>query len=101
MGRLNYEPWWPGVLNEPVRSTVRHLDMLPAQPAHARPHLCPERTLHGIIDCRALESIGSTIERRQQEHEDLSPLFSVRAELRGPVLAECTNKEALARGQYI
>eukprot|EP00964_Phaeocystis_antarctica_P042529 scaffold24380_cov63-Phaeocystis_antarctica.AAC.5 len=74
--------------------------MLPAQPAYVWPHLCPERTLHGIVDCRALESVGSTIERGKQEHEDLSPHCSARAELRGLDLAEGTHKESLAQPSH-
>eukprot|EP00964_Phaeocystis_antarctica_P020501 scaffold11335_cov66-Phaeocystis_antarctica.AAC.1 len=72
------------------------LDVLPAQPAHASPHLRPERTLHGIVDCGALERLGGTIEIRQQDIEDLSPHCTARAELRGRFLAEGANKEALA-----
>eukprot|EP00964_Phaeocystis_antarctica_P053077 scaffold31103_cov54-Phaeocystis_antarctica.AAC.4 len=78
------------------RVTEGALDVLPAQPAHAPPHLRPERTLHGIVDCGALERLGGTIEMRQQECEDQSPHCSARAELRGQFLAEGANKEALA-----
>eukprot|EP00964_Phaeocystis_antarctica_P073869 scaffold45368_cov63-Phaeocystis_antarctica.AAC.2 len=55
------------------RVTKGALDVLPAQPAHASPHLRPERTLHGIVDCGTLERLGGMIEIREQECKDLSP----------------------------
>ena len=76
---------------------MSHFDMLPAQPADAGPNLCPERTLHGVVDCRTPETIGSIIEKGQQECEDLSPRCSARAEHGRPVLAEGAHKEVLAQ----
>ncbi len=70
--------------------------MLPAQPAHTRPHLRTERTLHGIVDRGALERLGNTTENGRHQLKEISPPFSAGAELRGPFLAEGAHKEALA-----
>eukprot|EP00964_Phaeocystis_antarctica_P068650 scaffold41602_cov55-Phaeocystis_antarctica.AAC.2 len=78
------------------RVTERALDVLPAQPADAPPHLRPECTLHGIVDCGALERLGGMIEIREQICKDMSPHCSARTELCGQFLAEGANKEALA-----
>eukprot|EP00964_Phaeocystis_antarctica_P117025 scaffold80874_cov60-Phaeocystis_antarctica.AAC.1 len=91
-------PGWPGV-NGPVHSSKRAkeaLDMLPAQPAHTRPHLRTECTLHGIVDRGTLERLGNTTKNGRHQLKEISPPFSAGAELRGPFLAEGAHKEALA-----
>eukprot|EP00964_Phaeocystis_antarctica_P092713 scaffold59674_cov63-Phaeocystis_antarctica.AAC.4 len=66
--------------------------MLQSQPAHARPHLRPEHTLHGIVDGGALERLGGSIEKGQHPDKDRSAHIGTRAQLRGHFLAECSHK---------